>query len=342
MYIPHSKPYLNGASANAVSDCLGSGNISKGSIATRFTNELSKYIGISEQSLQLATSGSAALFLAFKSIDIQPDDEVIIPTYVCSSVAETIMRVGGKPVFCDISDNWLMMPEDVAKCITPKTKAIVVVHIFGICAPVGEYRKFGLPVIEDCCQLFAREVNGIAIGVDADFAFYSFHATKCLTTGEGGAVTCINSKYAEPFAQVCEAYASLFPLSDMACALGLSQLKEYDAMQARRADLAKYYFNHLPEEYTSSLKNAGVSLYFRFPLRVKGVGFESIKEKAYEEGVAIRKGVDELLHLKYNTDRLCPNAEAVFNETVSVPMYPALTDTQAAKICSVINTLFDR
>jgi len=234
-----------------------------------------------------------------------------------------------------------MMPEDVVKCISPKTKAIVAVHIFGICAPVSEYRKFGLPVIEDCCQLFAHTVNGVSIGVDADFAFYSFHATKCLTTGEGGAVTCINSSYAERFAQVCEEYASLFPLSDIACALGLSQLNDYDAMQARRISIANYYFNNLPEAYTSSLKSVGASLYFRFPLRIKEGDFEAIKEKAHHEGVAIRKGVDELLHLKYNTGHTCPNAEALFKETVSVPIYPALTDAEAAKVCSVINTLTD-
>lgn len=340
MYIPHSKPYINAASANAIDECLKNGNIAKGSKADTFTDALISFLG-TINSLQLTTSGSAALFLALKSIDIQPGDEVIIPTYVCSSVAETILRAGGTPVFCDIEDNWLMMPQNVKKSISSKTKAIVIVHIFGIYAPVEEYRQFGLPLIEDCCQLFAKEVNGKAIGKNADFAFYSFHATKCLTTGEGGAVTCLNNKYQTTFEKVCDEYASLFPLNDMACALGISQLEEYEFLQVRRAAIAETYFSQLPAYSTATLKQITTNLYFRFPLRVKNINFEAVKAKAHNEGVAVRKGVDELLHIKYASGTECPNAEAIFKDTVSIPLYPALTDDEVAKICNVINTILD-
>lgn len=115
--------------------------------------------------------------------------EVILPTYVCDSVLRVVTAVGASPVFCDVGQDWNITATEVARCVTPRTGAIIVVHTFGIAADVAQLQEFGVPVIQDCGQSLGLQLpNGEHVGHQGYASFFSFHATKSLTTGEGGAV----------------------------------------------------------------------------------------------------------------------------------------------------------
>lgn len=339
MLIQHSKPFINQDSIRRVAEQIDSCSLSRGAMAERFAEALKDYT--QAELLYLTPSGSAALLIALSALNVGAGDEVILPTYVCHSVADAILYLGATPVFCDTGENWVMTTETVKKVLTAKTRTIIVVHIFGIYAAVPEFRKFGVPVIEDCCQCFANEIEGNKIGVDSDMAFYSFHATKCLTTGEGGAVACFNEKYGKPMAKAIEKFAAFFPFTDVQAALGLSQLRIYHTMLKRRMEIARYYLENLPDNLTKDLRDVPATMYFRFPLRMEN-DFEAARSEAESAGVTVRKGVDELLHQRYGfAQRDFPVAEQLFNSTICIPIYPALTDAEMRTVTATIKKITD-
>lgn len=137
-------------------------------------------------------------------------------------------------MFCDVGQDWNITATEVARCVTPRTGAIIVVHTFGIAADVAQLQEFGVPVIEDCCQSLGLQLpNGEHVGHQGYASFFSFHATKSLTTGEGGAVATSDPQLLSNLKRLRDADVHA-PLSDLQAALGLSQLTRYPAMLERR------------------------------------------------------------------------------------------------------------
>lgn len=125
------------------------------------------------------------MILALKALGVGQTDEVILPTYVCRSVIEAIFTVGARPVLCDIGNEWTITAETVATKVTPRTAAIIVVHIFGIRTDTASLERFDVPIIEDACQAFTAKAIETGRDTGGSVAVLSFHAIKCLTTGEG-------------------------------------------------------------------------------------------------------------------------------------------------------------
>ncbi len=337
MQIPHSKPLINQASVQRVAEQIGSGSLANGTVTLKFSQCLKDYLHA--ESVFLTPNGAAALLVALSALDIGFGDEVILPTYVCHAVADTILFLGATPVFCDIGESWVMTRESVAAVFTERTRAIIVVHIYGILAPASLFKGFGVPVIEDCCQCLTSEIEGNRPGAECDIAFYSFHATKCLTAGEGGAVACFGEKYRDRLAKAHAKHAVFLPFTEGQAALGLSQLEIYPQMLERRLEIAQYYFENLPESLTRQLRAVSASMYFRFPLRMQK-GFEAARREAENSGIAIRKGVDELLHQRYGCGKTgYPVAERLFASTVCIPIYPALTDGEMRAVVNAIRRI---
>ncbi len=332
--IPHSKPYIDKEILAKVEGQVSSGHIATGGATKAFKDGLRSYFKNDE--VYLSSTGTAALTLSLLAMGIGHGDEVILPTYVCHSVADAVLFVGATPVYCDVSEVWVMTEEQVTPLITSKTKAIIVVHLFGICADVKGFRKFNVPIVEDCCQSFTNNINGYEIGKYGDIAFYSFHATKCLTTGEGGAIRNNNKNYSDAVAKVVYQHSYFSKITDVQAVIGLAQLEEYDTYLTRRKEIADYYFSELPEGATKGIKSVD-SMFFRFLIKTSG-DFETIKASAALEGVAVRQGVDELLHQRFNvvSQEGYKNAQKLFDTTVSLPIYPALTNTEAEKVVQAI------
>ncbi len=188
------------------------------------------------------SSGTAALDIAVCALDLQKDDEVIMPTFTIISCAQALVKQGIKPVLIDCYlDSFNMIIEDIEKKITNKTKAIMIVHLYGLCVDIDPIldlaKKYNLKIIEDAAQVIGQEYKGQKCGFFGDISIFSFYPNKQITTGEGGMVLCNDKnldKRAKSLRNLCftkdrfvhEELGYNYRLTNMQAALGLAQLEQ--------------------------------------------------------------------------------------------------------------------
>lgn len=320
--IPHSSPWINESDTAAVLNVLSTKKIANGKLVREFESAVAQYLGFSNA--WATVSGQAALVRSLISIGVKPRSDVIIPTYVCRAVSDAITAIGANPVVCDVDQDWCLSIRSVEQSISSNTAAIVLVHPFGIVANARALLKFGVPIVEDCCQSFSPHV-----GHEGALAIFSFHATKCLTTGEGGMVATSNCEIAEKIESQGDLYPPFASMSDLQAALGLSQLARYNEMTNWRLRTAERYSAANKKNRMTRLTAVWQrSMFFRFPLTVSE-GYESVAPLFHARGVNVRRGVDSLLHRGLGMpDAKFPVATDLFNTTLSVPFYPALMEAQ--------------
>jgi UDP-4-amino-4-deoxy-L-arabinose-oxoglutarate aminotransferase len=346
--ISHSKPWITEADREAVGHVLSGGMVAQGRLVEEFEARAGDYLGAGGG--VAAASGTAALLLALRALGVGAGDEVILPTYVCKSVLEAVTTLGARGVLCDVGDGWNMTPREVAPHVTARTAAIIVVHIFGIAADARAFREFGVPLVEDCCQAFGAKVGQDFAGTIGAAGVYSFHAIKCLTTGEGGLAVSNDPGLLERMRGLRDGGEGLAParvaapLTDMQAALGLSQLARYEEFQSRRLKIAARYFDGLRDCPVRLPEGArGASMFYRFPVRAGGGDFRDQRRRFEGRGVQTRRGVDRLLHRFLGLDpELFPNAEKLFRETVSLPIYPALADAEIEQVIGAARAVWQR
>ena len=333
--IAHSKPWITEEDTSAVLRQIQSNNIAAGAKVEEFAAILKAYF--STEHIFLTTNGSNAIYIALLALDIKAGDEVILPAYVCRNVLDAILHCGATPVLCDIGNYWTMEMENVAGLITKKTKAIIIVHSLGIAIDVKLFRKFAIPIIEDCCQCFSNKVGDLQPGSDGDISVYSFNATKCLTTGEGGGISTRRADLAAILREILKNKSIYNPLTDLQAALGISQISRYEEVLLKRKIIADIYFNTLNK---SLLKDFSVvrsrSIYFRFLLTSDALNFNDFQNYMSDNGVAIRKGVDTVLNTK-NSTIIYNNSLLAVKRTISIPIYPSLTLEEVCHITKTIN-----
>jgi len=327
--IAHSKPSLSAKDRKAIDAVLSSGMVAEGNLVRRFEHRISQYLNLLGG--VATSSGTDALYLALRALEIGDDDEVIIPTYVCRAVWDAVKATGALPVLSDIGEDWCMNLNTIRPWITKRTKAIIVVHTFGIMADVAPICDLGIPIIEDSCQAFGVKIGGELGRTLGKLCVLSFHATKLLTTGEGGMVLTNDEdllKRLRGFKEskgIPSTIRYRQPMSDLQAALGLSQFARYEEFLDRRSFIADYYLTHLkgfPIKLPHHVRDR--SIFFRFPVRVRG-NFEKLRKLFNSEGVQVRHGVDTLLHRLFEIEsKRFPMAEEYFRETLSIPIYPAL------------------
>lgn len=336
--IPHSRPWIIQEDFDAVGEALNSGMIASGSMSRAFSAAVAEYTGF-KNSL-VCGSGTSALELLLRAMKIGPGDEVIVPVYVCRNVEYAVRNAGATVKYCDVSRNWIMTPELTATAVSKSTKAIILVHIFGIDASASGFHSLGLPVIHDMCQAFGLKP---AFSLESEHGFCSFHATKCLTTGEGGAVVTNSDKLLQELNKLISERRCGDRLSDLSSSLGLSQLKRYPAMLERRLQIALRYQNELHRnltggEFHSAVKEGNLNtMWFRFPITAQHVSEEQIRKVENSSEVSLRRGVDTLLS---NSIEEFPGGAHCYNHTLSLPIYPALTDVECTKVIETVNNYF--
>lgn len=329
--ISHSRPTITHKDEDALLEVLHSEMIARGSKVVEFESKVANYLGLNNG---IATSsGTSALFLSLKALGVGKGDEVIIPTYVCPTVLCAVENTGATPVLCDVSNDWNMDYYTVQPHLTPKTKAIVAPHIYGIPIDIKPLTELGVPIIEDLAQAFGAEIDGRKTGTFGQLAMCSFQATKCLTTCEGGMVLSNNDDYIEKIRYI----QSLAPMSDLQAALGIIQLEQYESFLQRRRKIAGIYFKKLDKfpNICMPLALRKRSIFFRFPLKVP-LSFDMLKAEFEQKDIAVRQGVDSLLHRIIGLpSKDFPNAERCFKETLCIPIYPALSDNQVECIAKM-------
>ena len=339
--IPHSRPTLSEEDAERVARVVRSGRLAQGEEVAGFEAELARRLGV--PAAAAVSSGSAALELALRAAGAGTGDEVVVPTYACDALHHAVTRCGATPVLADADPETLgPSAKDAARRRTRRTRAVVVVHPFGLAVGLEEFLALGVPVIEDCAQAIGAVADGRPAGSRGALAVCSFYATKLLTTGEGGAV----AGPAAPVARVRDARdyderEDLAPrfnykLTDMQAALGRSQLARLDAFVARRRAVAARYRAalagvgrcHVPADLGER------HVYHRFVVRVERPLGPLIARLA-ARGIAARRPVFRPIHRALGLDGY-PEADRLWETCLSLPCYPLLSDAEADAVATAL------
>lgn len=262
MKVRLSKPYIDKKDIEAVVKVLESGTLSLGPKLQEFKTAFAKYIGVKHAIA--VNSGTSGLHLIVKSLGIGPGDEVITTPFSFVASANCILFEGGKVVFVDIDKKtYNIDPKKIEAAITRKTKAILVVHVFGQMADMTAImkiaKKHNLKVIEDACEAIGATHRGKMAGTFGDAAVFAFYPNKQLTTGEGGMVVTNNDE----IASLCKSYKNQgrdsmawlghsrigynYRLDEMSCALGVEQLKKVNKILKMREAVAHTYIEKLKD-----------------------------------------------------------------------------------------------
>ena len=235
---------------------------STGDEVNALEKEFAKYHGL--RSSYATNSGTSALELALRVISIKPGDEVILPAYTLISTAHAVLDNGGIPIFADIDDTFTIDPDGIENLITERTRAILVVHIFGNVANMGKImkiaRKHNLFVIEDCCQATGASYGNQKVGTIGDVGCYSFSAKKAIFTGEGGMLVAANKLINDRLNHIkyevenlhlsperdIQTIGHLHRMTEMQAALARSILHQLDELNQRRRQ-NYMYFNSLTD-----------------------------------------------------------------------------------------------
>jgi perosamine synthetase len=259
MTIPVNEPALGDKELEYVADCIRSGWISSaGKYITAFEEEWAAYCG---RRFGVAVSnGTVALQLAVCLLDLQPGDEVVMPTFTIVSCALPVVLAGARPVLVDSDPNtWTLDPQQVREKITPRTKAIMPVHIYGHPADMDPLLEFGLPIIEDAAEAHGAEYKGRKCGSFGVASCFSFYANKLVTTGEGGMLLTDDPEVAERARRLRNLgfqpnqrfihyeVGYNFRLTNMQAALGLAQLERMPQIVARKRWLGATYTQRLKD-----------------------------------------------------------------------------------------------
>ncbi len=269
--IPVNTPLLNGNEKKYIDECIDTGWISsEGPFVKRFENEFSSYIG--RKHGVAVSSGSAALDVAVKAIGINPGDEVIIPTFTIISPAQSIVKQGGVPVLVDSDPTtWNMNVSQIESKITDKTRAILIVHIYGLPVDMNPIlqlaKKYSLKIIEDAAEMHGQVYDGKKCGSFGDISIFSFYPNKHITTGEGGMILtdseCLANKCKE-LRNLCfnskrrfvhEDLGWNYRMTNLQAALGVAQLEEIEEKVKRKREIG-----HLYNELLSEIENHGYQL----------------------------------------------------------------------------------
>jgi len=257
MRIPLASPDITEAEIEAVTAVMRTNTLSLGPKLEEFESLLAASHQVPHAIA--VSSGTAALHLAIRTLNLGVGDEVIVPSFTFIAVANAVCYERATPVFVDIDASTLNInPACVEAAITSRTRAIIIVHTFGIPADIDALmsiaRKHKLAVIEDACEAIGAIYKGQPVGTFGDISTFAFYPNKQITTGEGGAVLCNDQKLANRIRALRNQGRYLsndwfqhseigynYRLSEIACALGIVQLNRLPSILAKRAEVAATY-----------------------------------------------------------------------------------------------------
>ena len=369
-FIPYARQSIDSKDIKAVTDVLKSDYITQGPKVYEFEKRIAQYCG-ARYAVSL-NSGTSALHAACFASGIKAGDEVITSPISFAASSNCILYCGGMPVFADVlEDTVTVSPAMIKSCITGKTKAIIPVDFAGHPAELEDIKtiasKHGLIVIEDAAHALGAKYKGKKVGSCkySDMTVLSFHAVKHITTGEGGIVLTnrkdfydkllmfrshgitkdkaflINKNKASWFYEM-QMLGFNYRITDIQCALGLSQMNKLDHFIKRRREIAGFYkkeFDEVREIGCLNEKKYAMSSWHIFPIRVRknrDVIFNKLRSKGI--GVNVHY-IPIYLHPYYKRlgykKTLCPAAEKYYEETITLPLYPKMSDSEVRRVIRI-------
>ncbi len=336
----------------AVNRVLRSEQIAQGPEVEALEAEFAAMCGTSHA--VAVNSGTAALFVALGAHGIGPGDEVIVPPFSFVATANCVLMTGARPVFCDVrEDDFNIDPDLIGEHVTPRTKAIIPVHLYGQSADMTRIMeiaaRFGLAVIEDACQAHGAEWNGRRVGSFGTGAF-SFYPTKNMTTSEGGMLTTNDAGIAER-ARLLRAHGAdrtyhhislgyNYRMTDISAALGRVQLQRLPEFTRKRRANARYYNKYLRGVITPREIPGATHVYHQYTVRVPG-GRDALREALIAEGIgsaiyyplAIHQ---QPLYRNLGYEDTCPVAERLCGEVLSLPVWPGLKREHRERVVEAV------
>jgi perosamine synthetase len=314
--IPLAKPMFADLERRYLLECFDSGWISRGPWVQRFEAALQEH---AENDVCVCSSGTAALLLILRALKIGPGDQVVVPDLTYASVAAAVLAVGAQPVPVDVGRDWTIDPARIV--MTPRSRAIVAVHLYGRPAAIDSLEEFGVPVIEDCCEAFDI--------VPRKIGFYSFFANKVITTGEGGAVIGMDVRHDRDGGQVADFYHDIaglnFRMTDLQAAIGCAQMERVPELLAGRRRCIEAYER-------AGLRGRGSWLY-----NIECRDPAALKAHLAADGVESRRIFAPLHTLPpYATAGAFPVADHARATGLSLPTGPHITEADAERIAAMV------
>jgi len=359
MQIPVARPVIGPDEVAAVSDVLMSGMLSQGEKVAEFEQKFATYCGTAHA--VAVNNGTAALHAALLACDIGPGDEVIVPAFSFIATATAVSMCGAKPVFADVDEQTFnIRPDQVNERITPKTKAVIGVHLFGQPFDVNTVQEIceahNLVLIEDAAQAHGAQYRGVKVGNFGKAGCFSFYATKNMITGEGGMVTTsdkltadrlrliVNHGQSEKYLHTVLGYN--YRMTDISAAIGIVQLKKLDKFNLRRRKNAEYYtanltakglvkpvvsdnVSHVYHQYVVRLTEAFPLSRTAFMDYLKGKGIGS----AVHYPIPIHR---QPLYAPVAEPDTCPVATRLADSVLSLPVHPSLDTKDLAFVCETV------
>ena len=360
--VPMSAPDITEEDVQAVAEVVRSGRLALGPKTEEFEHLIAEYVGVKHA--VAVSSGTAALHLIVKALGIGPGDEVLVPSFTFVASVNVILYEGAKPVFVEIEpDTYNLDPEDLERRITPRTKAIMVVDVFGHPAEWDEIlriaEKYGLKVIDDSCEALGAEYKGKKLGQFGDAAAFAFYPNKQMTTGEGGMIVTNDDQ----IAKLCRSLRNQgrremgawlehewlgynYRMTEMSAALGVSQLKRIETLLAKRERVAQMYTERLSE--LEWIRTPVVRPYVRMSwfvyvvTLVEGMHRDPVMKALAEEGIPTR-GYFSPVHLQPYVRRrlgtkegMLPVTESAARRTIALPFHGNMTEAEVDMVVEAL------
>ena len=372
-FIPYGRQWIEEDDIAAVVEVLKSDWLTTGPIVEKFENAVAKFVG-AKYGVSFS-SGTAALHAAMYAAGIGPEDEVIVSPMTFVATANAVVFQGGIPVFADVDPHTLLInPVKVEEKITSRTKAIVTVDYAGQPCDYDALRdiadRHGLTLIADGCHALGAEYKGRKVGTLTDLTAFSFHPVKHITTGEGGMLTTddpnlaqrmrifrnhgITSDHRQRQADGSWVYEMVelgynYRLTDIQCALGLSQLRKLPGWILRRQEIAQFYnttFAEMPVLKPLKVREDGSHAYHLYVVQLNLVNLRTnratVFQKLRADGIGVNVHyIPVHLHPFYRkrfgmSPGLCPVAEAAYECIMSLPIFPMMNGHDVGNVIQVV------
>lgn len=350
--IPAAQPIIGDDERAAVDKVLLSGMLAQGPEVKAFEDEFSEIVA--QRHCIAVNSGTSALHMAFVAAGIRQGDEVIVPSFTFAATANAVRLAGATPVFADIEQDYFnLSPQAVEAAITPRTRAIMPVHLYGHPAAMTELiaicQRHNLLLFEDAAQAHAASLNGTPVGAFGVAGSFSFYPTKNMTSGEGGMVTTGCDHIARQLRLLRnqgmerryenEVIGFNTRMTDIHAAIGRVQLKKLAGWTATRQQNAAFLSKNITGVITPPIADNAVHVFHQYTIRVveqdRDRFAEELTKRGVGSGVYYPTPVHRLPSFGLSVD--LPITEQVARECLSLPVHPSLTQADLESIVNAVN-----